>query len=114
MIKLVMTISLMFLVGCAADTSQPKGSGGTAAAGTSCPVATSVTPDPLVDQFLIACPESLSAFPEVLQRSGVSVLLVTKVGNSVSYSVRSPGFHTSADGRNCQYEVTSSGEVISQ
>lgn len=111
-IYLLLTIGLISQ-GCASGTQQGSSGGNavsptnpTPALNASCPV----TPTPNL-VFIIHCRETVNGMPDVLARNGTSVFSVTKASNITTYTLLSVGAHTTGDGRSCQFEVKSSGEV---
>jgi hypothetical protein len=84
-----------------ASDNGGQGNGG----GNSCPL--------FNEQFMVPCPDSVAAFPEVLKKSGNFVFLVTKVNGNTVINLLAPGDYLSNDGRNCSYTVNNDGSVTS-
>lgn len=107
-------IGLILLSGCAKHSdTQPAGD--TVVVSQASPnndVSTSSCPSTLLStQLIIACPEKVTSLPETLLKQGNQVFLMKKVSNGISYTFLAVGAHSTADGRDCHYEVNIDGSI---
>lgn len=113
--KYLTMFSLLFLMAC--GSSQPESGAAATSSDVPAPVVSAPTTIPVASlhdpQFVVACPNNVLGFPEVLLFSGGHFLLVTSTGGGVSYSSRAVGNYTTADGRNCNYDVNADGSLTS-